>query len=119
MMLLNSLHAAFKDLTPLETFLVLFVVCFCFVKDAFYHYIVHIVGVKHKPLALYHSFKGFLSASLIMVTKCVILNAVPIKSRTVSPHVVSLTACWVKQSLMVSKHLILASCPDLTFNHSA
>lgn len=57
MMLLNSLHAAFKDLTLLGTFLVLFVVCFCFVKVAFYLYIVHIVEVKHKHLALYHSFK--------------------------------------------------------------
>ena len=40
-----------------------------------------------------------------------------LKSRTVSLHVVSLTACWVKQTLMVSERLILASCPDLTFNH--
>lgn len=74
MMLLNSLHAAFKDLTPLEAFLVLFVVCFCFVKD--YLYIIHIVDVKHKHLALYHPFKGFLSASLITVTECVALNSV-------------------------------------------
>lgn len=55
MMLLNSLHAAFKDLTVSWNFLVLFVVCF--VKDAFYLYIVCIVEVKHKHLVLYHSFE--------------------------------------------------------------
>lgn len=55
MMLLNNLHAAFKDLTRLGKFLVLFVVCF--VKDAFYLYIVCIVEVKHKHLALYHCVK--------------------------------------------------------------
>jgi len=63
MMLINSLHAAFKDLTRLGTFLVLFVICFCFVKDAFS--LVHIV--EHIHLALYHSFKGCLSTSLITV----------------------------------------------------
>lgn len=68
MMLLNSFHAAFKDLTVIGTFLVLLVVCFSFLKDAFSLYIVHIVEVKHKHFSLYHSFKEFLSTSFITVT---------------------------------------------------
>lgn len=101
-MLLNSLRAASKGLTPLGTLQVLFEACFCFVKDAFCLYVIHIVEVKHKHLPLYPALERLLSTSVIQLKSNSQVASLGtgshvfflVKSRTVSPPAVSLTACW-------------------------